>query len=376
MNVAESIVEEKLDFGFVDFFALAGEEMGVVDIEGVENTVGGDVEDVVVFEVGFEGVEGELGVEVAIAGEDAFWGLGCFDDRIHFGFYIVEGSSILELGGSEGEDVGGGGWRRTGGGACGGGDGGDGLATGGEVLFAVVEGCDRDVAGGAIENEDEVLDVGMIDFGFEGFDQPVVEFLAGGLEFTQVATGRHKLVTELIDGGKEVFAFEGVAIDRSEDDGRIFSGFGFEGDEELDFGFGDDGINQEGAGLGVNDRSACVVQFGGVKFAEIDRLIFEGGAETIEHFTNVGVNAIALVLELGEFGALGFGAAGEFLGEGGSGAVGLEKFVEGFLFGGSEADALAGEFCITGVGANFFKFEQFKNSLGFGDTTLFNEEIG
>jgi len=58
-----------------------------------------------------------------------------------------------------------------------------------EILFAVVEGGDREVAGGAIEREDEVLNVVGFELGAEGFDKPAVEFLADLLEFFEVAVG-------------------------------------------------------------------------------------------------------------------------------------------------------------------------------------------
>ena len=45
-----------------------------------------------------------------------------------------------------------------------------------EILFAVVEGGDREVAGGAIEGEDEVLDIVGVELGAEGFEEPAVEF--------------------------------------------------------------------------------------------------------------------------------------------------------------------------------------------------------
>ena len=106
--------------------------------------------------------------------------------------------------------------------------------------------------------------------------------------------------------------------------------------------------------MGVDDRSSGVVEFVGVEFAEIDRLVFEADAETIEHFADGGVNAIALVLECCECWAFGFGAVGELAGESCCGAVGVEKFVEGFLFGGCEADAGTGFGQISGVGVEFF----------------------
>ena len=62
-------------------------------------------------------------------------------------------------------------------------------------------------------------------------------------------------------------------------------------------------------------------------------------------------------------------------GEVGGGAIGGEDFIEGFLFGGGEADAYGGGFGFTGVFAEFFEFEEFEDGLGFGEATLFDQEI-
>ena len=153
-----------------------------------------------------------------------------------------------------------------------------------------------------------------------------------------------------MSGFKDCFAVNGFTVDRSEGDGCIITCSGFEGEEELDFGFGDDGIDEDGAGLGVDDSFGGIVELFGVEFAQIDDLIFEGGAEAIEHFANDFVVAIALVLKLGKRWTFDFGAVGELAGEGCSGAVGIEKFVKGFLFGGGEADAGTGFWQIAGVG--------------------------
>jgi hypothetical protein len=59
----------------------------------------------------------------------------------------------------------------------------------GEVLFAVVEGRDRNVAGRSIEGEDQILDTVGVELGAQRFDQPTVEFLASLLEFFKVAVG-------------------------------------------------------------------------------------------------------------------------------------------------------------------------------------------
>ena len=203
------------------------------------------------------------------------------DDRVGFLFDEVEGVGILELGGSEGEDFWECGW------SCGGlgGGGGDGGAKAvgfvDEVFFAVVEGGEGDVAGGAIGGEDEMFDVGLfgfgielIDFGFEGFDEDGVELLAEGLEGLEIGVGVEECVAEFVGGFEEVFTFDCGSVDRSEGDGGIVSGSGFEGDEELDFGFGDDRIDQYGTGLGVDDRFCGLIEFVGVEFAQIDDLIF------------------------------------------------------------------------------------------------------
>ena len=86
-----------------------GSEVGVVDVAGVENAVGGDVKDVVVGEIGFEGLEGEVCVEVAIAGEDARSVFGGADDRVGFLFDVKQGTGALKLGGSDCQNARGGG---------------------------------------------------------------------------------------------------------------------------------------------------------------------------------------------------------------------------------------------------------------------------
>ena len=281
MNVAESVVLECGDFASSNFFAAAGEEVRVVDIAGVEDAMGGDVEDVVAVEFGLESGEIELGVQIPIAGKDAGGIFGGLDDRVGFLFDEVQGVGSLELGGSEGEDSGGCGETCYGLGSVGGNDGAEAVGFVDEVFFAVVECGERDVAGGAIGGEDEMFDVGLfgfwvylIDFGFEGFDENGIELLAEGLEGLEIGVGVSECVVEFMGDFKEVFAFEAGSVDRSEGDGGIVSGSGFEGDEELDFGFGDDRIDQDGAGLGVDDRSCGSIKLFGVEFAQINDLIF------------------------------------------------------------------------------------------------------
>ena len=106
-----------------------------------------------------------------------------------------------------------------------------------------MEGGDREISGDAIGSEDEMFDVGLIDFGFEGFDEPAVELLAGGFEFGQVGIGRFKRFTEGLSGFKDCLAVNGFAVDRSEGDGCVVACSSFESEEELNFGFGDDGID-------------------------------------------------------------------------------------------------------------------------------------
>lgn len=50
----------------------------------------------------------------------------------------------------------------------------------GEPLLAIMEGSEGDIAQLAIGGVDDVLDVGLFQVGFQGLDQPAVEFLSGG----------------------------------------------------------------------------------------------------------------------------------------------------------------------------------------------------
>jgi hypothetical protein len=83
--------------------------------------------------------------------------------------------------------------------------------------------------------------------------------LAGGFEGLNVA-GVFELVAELGDGGGEGFGGDG-GFKGAEGDAALV---GFEGEEELDFVFEDEGVDQDGVGLGVDDAAGFVVEgFGG-----------------------------------------------------------------------------------------------------------------
>ena len=113
-----------------------------------------------------------------------------------------------------------------------------------------MEGGEGNVAYGAVGGEDEMFDICGFEFGFEGFDEGVVEGLAGGFEGVDVA-GVFELVAELGNGGCEGFGGD-VGFKGSEGDAALVR---FEGEEELDFVFEDEGIDEDGAVLGVDDAA-------------------------------------------------------------------------------------------------------------------------
>ncbi|MEB3294738.1 MAG: hypothetical protein VKJ24_16400, partial [Synechococcales bacterium] len=113
-------------------------------------------------------------------------------------------------------------------------------------MFAIVECADRDVVDGAIGGDDEVLDFIFVPFAFffEGLDQAVVEDFS--LLFNSVeVVGIFEGLLEGGDGGVE-FGFTHGAGGAAED-----AALG--GPEEVDFVGEDEGIDQDGARLGVDD---------------------------------------------------------------------------------------------------------------------------
>ena len=151
---------------------------------------------------------GEGFVELDFAGIDAeSGGGGVFDDRFEFGFDAGEClETAVGFGGTEAEDggrlaVGGEAIDRVG---VGGDEVGEGVTLI-EVVFAVVEGGDRDVAGDVVEGEEELLFGVVFEFGLEfGGDEPVVELGAGGFEGVEVAVGGADLLAEGLDGFVEL----------------------------------------------------------------------------------------------------------------------------------------------------------------------------
>ncbi len=217
-------------------FGVAGDEGGV-------GGVGGEVEDVVVAEFGFDVGEGE-----AVVFGDAGGGLERLD---RFDFAGGEGKA-LEVDRFAARDRDGGGviTDRTGedfgcvvglGGEVGEGLGGDvvdGVALG-EPLGAVVEGGEGDVAQLGVGGVDEGLGMGLGEVGFEGFDQPVVEFL--GDRFG-VAGGVLEDGTVVFDGDVEFFAFD---WDGAAEGWRVGGG-----DDQFEAVFGDERGDDDGVEFG------------------------------------------------------------------------------------------------------------------------------
>ena len=137
---------------------------------------------------------------------------------------------------------------------AGSGDGADCVALA-QVLFSVVEGGKGKVADGAVGGEDEMFDICGFEFGFKGFDEGLVEGLAGGFDGVDVAEV-FELVAKLGDGGGEGFCGD-VGFKGSEGDAALV---GFEGEEELDFVFEDERIDEDGAVLGVDDAAGFFVE--------------------------------------------------------------------------------------------------------------------
>lgn len=105
----------------------------------------------------------------------------------------------------------------------------------GEPLVAVVEGGEGDVAELGIGGVDEGLGLAGFEIGFEGFDEPVVEFL--GDRFG-VLGGVLEGGAEVLEGGVEFFAFDV--------DGTA-QGWGIGcGDNQFEPIVENEGINQDG----------------------------------------------------------------------------------------------------------------------------------
>ena len=126
------------------------------------------------FEVGLEAVEVEGAIEYFGAGVNARGG-GCLGDGVEFDRDVEEGGEggVWEGGCAHGEELvltgDGNGRSFLGVGFAGGGDGADGVAFD-QVVFAVVEGGEGNIADGAVGGEDEMFDICGFEFRFEGFD--------------------------------------------------------------------------------------------------------------------------------------------------------------------------------------------------------------
>ena len=210
------------------------------------------MEDAASADVVAEGLFGEVLVEEFGAGVDAVLGGGIgADDRIDFGFDGGEGvESGDRIGESESEDGGvlGVGGEAIGGVDVGGEDGGEGEVFD-EVLFAVVEGAHGNVASGAIEGKDDLLDFVIVELLSNRLDEPLVKLLADLLEFFGVAVGIAQVGLELTDFFGEVFARDGDFF-AVEDDARFSC---LTTPDEPEFVFEDEGIDEDGFDVGVGE---------------------------------------------------------------------------------------------------------------------------
>ena len=145
----------------------------------------------------------------------------------------------------------------------------DGVALG-EPLGAVVEGGDRDVAQLGVGGVDQGFGITGFEVGFEGFDEPVVEFLGDrfGVLFWVLEDG-----AEVGDGLVEFIAFDV--------DGAA-QGWGIGcGDDEFKAIVENEGINQDSV-----EFFQVVAQ--GIETGGIDGLAEGFGAEGGDEFLNIG----------------------------------------------------------------------------------------
>ena len=136
-----------------------------------------------------------------------------------------------------------------------------------QVLFAVVECGHGDVAGGAIEGEDDVLNAVVVELFANGLEEPLVKLLADALEIFGVAVGIFEEGLEFCDFGGEVFAFDGdfFAI---EDYGSFSS---FCTPDEPKFVVEDEGIDEDGFdfGIGEDDILGGAGEFAGLQLGGV-----------------------------------------------------------------------------------------------------------
>ena len=177
-----------------------------------------------------------------------------------------------------------------------------------------MEGGYGDVAGGAIEGEDEVLDLVIVKLFANGGDEPLVEFLAGLLEFFEVAVCFQEGL-EFFDFGGKFFSSDGDGFAFKDD-----SGFAcLTPPDEPEFVVEDEGIDEDGFDFGVGeddvlggDRKFCVLQLGGVFDLLIAKKIFQAFNDFFigiigfgDLGDQLGFSSTFLSFALGEFSAEG-----------------------------------------------------------------------
>jgi hypothetical protein len=242
-----------LDLGNLEGGAVAEDEIGLAGFGGDKFAVGGEVDNVGALgeEAVFEAFAGEVAIEPGAAGEAAGGGALSGENALEFGG--DEGEAIEAAGGAfegdglgeaEAEDFG---LVREfvfGVGELGSEDVGEGEALD-QVLLAVVEGGHGNVVGGAIGYKDQVFDFIFAEFGLEFFgEEALIELFACLLDGVEVVGGLEGSA-ELTDEFGELGFAEGT-FGLAED-----SAFG--GPEDAGFVLEDEGIDQDGVGLGGND---------------------------------------------------------------------------------------------------------------------------
>ena len=242
----------------------------------------------------------------------------------------------------------------------GGEDGGDGEVFN-QVLLAVVEGGHGDVAGGAIEGEDDVLNAVVVELFADGLEEPLVKLLADALEIFGVAVGIFEEGLEFTDFGGEVFAFDGdfFAIE----DYGSFSGFCTP--DEPEFVVEDEGIDQDGFGFGIgeDDILGGAGEFAGLELGGVLALLLgEEFFQARDHRSKLLIGIITLCNELIAFRTFGLFALGELESHG---DFVIEGGGDGLFYGikGGAWSFRTGS--IAGIVAEFLDFEEFEDLLCF-----------
>ncbi len=275
--------DEEFDWGFLIGLAIAeqavefadsnpivpGEEEGVVGV-GAKLAMGRNVDDRDGggAEAGLEGVFGESVVEEGLVGE----GLA---DLGEFAGDVAEfAEAAAGFADAEEEGVEGFGGDRFGVGELKAGGDGDAVVLN-QIIFSVIEGGHGDAAEAAVEDEDEGGDALLLEGGFGGADQPVVELGSGG---ASIAVGVLEFAQKIVDRGFDLGLGDGGGV--------VAEGFSGGFDDDVDVVGKDDRVEDGGFAVGPID-DAIEVELGG-KAGFTKKVVEFGDLESFDDLSGLG----------------------------------------------------------------------------------------